>query len=285
MKNRSVSRLLGALPALSAVVFCGAAFAGTIGEPQYDVSLRTSIERSVLNTNAPAYLTFPQLTVSGFTDPKSPANFAEVSSSNRNFIGQVNGEFSSSSLNYADLQGMLAEYVAGNWTLTITDGVTRSTTTYTFGVQVNGITDDFLSPLTITNYAPGSTIPSSPEFAWSIGDASSYDSQFYYYSGEGAFAFGNQLGTQWAPGTLEEGTYQFGTSYTNNNPSSELFIPSTPTPVQPPLGRGTGLASFSSSLQFQTRADVTGLVVVPTPGVGAAALLACGVLGSRRRRA
>jgi hypothetical protein len=283
MMNRSALRLLGAVPAVSVAFFGGAAFGGQITEPQFNVSLSTSIQRSTFNNNEPAYVTFPRLSVSGFTDPSSPDNSAQVSSPNGNFNGYVNAQFNASSANYADLQSMINEYTAGNWTLTITDGVTRAVSTYTFGVQVNGITDAFLSPVTINNYAPGSTIPESPEFSWSIGDASSYDSQFYYYSGTGGFVASGAPATQWAPGTLAAGTYQFGTVYTNNRPSSELFVVSTPTPV--PARGASNIANFTTSLAFQTRADVSGLVVVPTPGAGAAALMACGVLGSRCRRA
>lgn len=258
--------------------------------PAFDVRITFRPEVLNFDNSTPLFVLFSDLSVGGFTDPSNPLNSIDILSPNGDFHGhQENGGGGSESSGYTDFNQLIDTInTKGNWSMTITDGATRSVYSYLFTTTTGGLSQDHLRPITLTSPSPG-TISSTPTFEWSQDPAqdpaAEYESAFAVvtspdYSNYHQETIGPDA-RNWTPNTvLTPGDYLFFVVAGRYYPDDSLLSASFPTPVD----RSTpGLNSFAVDALTGSEGIFNGFHVVPAPGSAPLVLVTAGLLVRRRR--
>lgn len=281
----------------SAMLFAlagSSAIAGPDGGPSapaFDV--RVTFRPEVLNfdNTTPVFVLFSNLSVDGYSDPSNPLNRVEILSPNGDFYGhqEANGGGSQSG-GYTDFSVLRDTINAdGAWTMTITDGATRSVYSYQFSTQTGVLSQDYLRPITLTSPAAPGEISSTPTFEWAQDHAQDPAAEYTSasavvtspdYSNFHSADVGPDA-RSWTPNeVLTEGDYLFYVIANAYYPTDELVSASVPQPV----GRGApALNSFAVDAITGSEGIFNGFHVVPAPGTIGLVIGAAGMLVRRRR--
>lgn len=286
--NRNV-RVSIASAVASVLMSASVGFAGKMDPIELSIILSYNAQVIHSSPESPeSYAFFGSADVTGFSDPGNLGNIVRMRSPNGAFMSESrpDGGFSSS-IGYAqfgDLASSLLE--PGPWVIEVLDGGSGQTFTYTYSLDVSGLTADHMRPISFTGIQSGQTISQNPTFDWTIppstDPAIQYQDAFPLLARVGGSGFlpGPTIttsDTSWSPdGPLEPGVYDMILQF-QTFPASDILIPSTPVPdVGSPE-----FVMFSYDVGFSSYAAVSGLVVVPAP---ASVLVLAGSLMVMRRR-
>ncbi len=231
----------------------------------------------------------PFVDVDGFTNTQHPSNLIQVTSPSGKFTFAGNWFGSTSSSYILDhLFAITTEATAGDWTLSIKDGVTSQTSMFAFRVNIDGLfTSSYLREIVPVGLQPGDEISLNPTFEWAIEPAfdASADFDSGYATVQGPileFSPNIPEATTWSPTQtplpLSSG-YLFAVRM-NNRGNAPASLVDVTTPV--PVGQGTPISDFSSRFEIGSSLVVADLTAVPAPGTVAA--LGAGAMVLPRRR-
>lgn len=253
-----------------------AAFAGGPPPgPEFEVNIRFQAGAIKYSPgfNTP-YLTYPSLSVSGFTDEGNAANSARVFSLNDAFEGDDDGN--STSTFFAGVQNLKnALSDDDGWMLEITDGATSAVYSYFFTVNADNLLSDYIRPITFTNVSPGDMISANPTFNWSQANTAIPQAMYNGVSidisnSNFSIIYNTPSITdndrQWTPdGPLVPEVYNLTIGKFNNATAQDLITASIPQPAD----QGTPeLSFFSTNNSSFSIAQVRNLRVVPPPCPG-----------------
>ena len=264
-------------------VFLMALASGCLAPGQHQASAAVAVsaqfQPGVLSfspLDPPVYIFSVGLNATGFTDDANTDNFVALRSDNGNFSGDLypargTGTGTTGSIGTASAAALSAAINASSsWTLTLTDGVTHATHTYTLSVTTPGIAPNYVRPLQLdTN--PNTTISSTPTFGFTQPGTAIPDAQntsgFAFMIGDipGNYATSPALqaaDTSWAPDTtLIPDTYVVVIDKTIDNPNPAIVQATMPVPT----GGAPALASFTKGVQAISQAQSAGLLVPGGP--------------------
>ncbi len=252
-----------------------AAAAMSFGAAQGAVTVSVTWGPSVIVSSpgaTPTYIMGVGLAASGFTDDSNTDNFIRLAANNNAFSGDLypargTGSGTAGSSGYSTLSDLVSHINSSSaWTLSLTDGVTHTTRTYSLTVTTPGIADGYVRPISVDT-TDGAAISDSPTFTFSQpptgGLPSSNNTSGY------AFMFGD-LGsfygspallagdTSWTPdGPLPDDRYSLDITKLNETPPQTLVHSTAPAPI----GGAAALASFTQGVRIQSDASVNGLTV------------------------
>ncbi len=223
-------------------------------------------------TEDPGYFLFPSVQASGFTNDANLDNYVRIESNNHRYGGDLYpargvGSGTLGSMVSPDTAALVTSINSGTgWTLTVVDGVTNQTRTYSLTVSTPGINADYIRPTTL-DVVPGSVISTTPSFTWTEPPNSSPDSDWtdafggLYASTYQNSVFSPAIGATdlaWTPDVeLNPDTYTLGISKLNVTPPQTLLSVSAPVPQ----GGAPALASFTKTIRIQSDANASDLSV------------------------
>ncbi|MFO0830815.1 MAG: hypothetical protein U0637_03120 [Phycisphaerales bacterium] len=236
------------------------------------------------------YFLFPGLQASGFVDDANQNNYIRLESNDHEFgtdlypaRGVGTGTLGSIvSQNVPELVGRIN--TGTGWTLTVVDGTTNQTRTYSLTVSTPGIAADYIRPMTL-NVTPDSVISDAPSFTWGepahTSPGSAWTSAFggLYANNWQNNVFSPAFGPAdlaWTPDApLNPDTYTLGISKVNDAPPQTLLTVSSPVPQ----GGAPALTAFTKQVRAQSDANASNLVVpCSTPGPAVALEFTPGVI-------
>ncbi len=220
----------------------------------------------------PVYIMSVAVDATGFTDDSNTDNFVRLASNNGNFSGdwypaRGTGSGTAGSMGTASPAELTSAVNSSSaWTLTLVDGVTHTTRTYTLTVSTPGIAPDYVRPIQLDT-DPNTTISSTPIFTFTqagtaISDAEN-TSGFAFMIGDlpGNYATSPALDaadTSWAPDTeLIPDTYVVLVDKTIDTPNQSIVQATTPVPT----GGAPALGSFTKFVRSISQAQSGGLLV------------------------
>jgi hypothetical protein len=226
----------------------------------------------------PIYILGVGVNATGFTNDSNLNNYILLQSNDNAISGDFypargtgSGTAGSQAVSSA---AELANFINArvNWTLTIVDGVTNQTRTYTLIVSTPGIPSDYVRPITL-NDAPDTQITPTSTFQWDQDTAIIPGAE---YTDAAAILFGTLPGniiadppigifdTQWQPtDPLLADSYTLLVTKRNSAPAQNLINATTPLPV----GGAPSLASFTKTVTCQSDGQ-SGNLFIPAPAAG-----------------
>ncbi len=222
------------------------------------------------------YILGISINATGFADDDNPDNYVKIESANDHFSSDLypalgTGSGTTGSIGLSDAATLDTDINnEGPWTLTVTDGTTNTTSTYTLEVSASNLDNGYLRPITL-DVNPGDTISGTQTFTWS--QAGSADPQAQNTSAfGGAIAQGNPSNSQFNPGfgaddtswtpesPLNPDLYTFLVAKVNDNAPQSLVVATTPVPN----AGACSLAGFTQSVNIQVSAQSADLAVSGT---------------------
>ncbi len=253
------------------------AAAATMAPAAISVSVEFNPVSAQFDPNSgPGYGMFMNLDASGFTTPGHPDNFVKFESAddgngNHAFGGDAHPGQGGGSGTY--LFSTVSELVTtindpSAWTLTVTDGATGVTRTYSVQVSSPGINGSYLRPI-ILSIAPGDTVSSTPTVTWTQPPATLPGSEYtdayaFFYGGDNGNYYGTPSITpadrMWTPNAVLAADNNYAVGVNNSNPGAPdtLVVASSPTPIN----GAPALASFTTTVTASSFGQ-SGPVIVP----------------------
>ncbi len=244
----------------------------TAAGPTVDVRFTPGII-SFSASDPDVYILGISITGTGFVDDSSEENYIKIQSANNHFSGDLypalgHGSGTAGSIGLSDAATLESDINSeGPWTMTVTDGTTHNTSTYTLDVTAIDLAAGYLRPITLDQH-PGDAISSTQTFSWTQADSSDPAAQNTSAFG-GAIAQGNPSNSvfspgfnpddsEWTPGSpLNADLYTFLIAKVNDNPPQSLVVATTPVPSS----GACSLAGFVQSVTIQVSDQASDLVV------------------------